>query len=166
MNKRIFLAVLFLAALLSATPFFGIVCAKPIETLSGTAVVDIFSSTTLDARTAGNSDNTILEILITEMWQGDIEGVGKGISIWVSHGWPIPGWTLNIHEKLTFSGATVLGKSGSFTMELIFQESETRSKGYWTILSGTDELANLHGHGILDLSTFPYEYSGQVHFNP
>ena len=166
MNRKILLTVITLTALLSATPFIGMACAKPATNVSGTALVDIFSSTTLDARPAGNSDNMILTISIIEMWQGDIEAVGNGVSIWVSHGWPLPGWKLNIHEKLTFSDATVLGKSGTFTMDLIFQESETGSSGYWTILSGTDELANLHGHGTLDLSTFPYEYSGQVHFSP
>jgi hypothetical protein len=166
MDRKILLTVITLAALLSTTPFMGMACAKPATNVSGTAVVDILSSTTLDVKPAGNSDNTILTISIIEMWQGDIEAVGNGISRWVSHDFPNPGWTLNIHEKLTFNDATVLGKSGSFTMELVFQESETGSSGCWTILRGTGELANLHGHGTLDLSTFPYEYSGQVHFSP
>ena len=163
LKKKILVAVSALAIVLLATPFIGMVCAKPPTTVSGT--IELTSYAVLEARPAGNSDNVILKVDLAEDWHGDIEASGTTVATWIIHNAPLlvnPDAWLNIHEKLTFQTFTVMGKSGTVTMELVI----SKGKGSWTILGGTGELANLHGHGKLTLETTPYTYTGQVHFSP
>lgn len=132
--------------------------------VSGTA--EVTGGVMLTAKPAGNSDNIIATMDIAEDWHGDIEASGTTISTWIVHDGPIIPTNLDlwasVHEKITFQTFTVMGKSGTVTMEVIL----TKSKGTWTILSGTGELANLKGQGKLSLDVMPFTYTGQVHFNP
>ena len=119
----------------------------------------------LDARPAGKSDNVILTVDLAEDWHGDIEASGTTVATWIVHNAPLmtnPDAWLCIHEKLTFQTFTVMGKSGTVTMELVI----SGAKGRWTILGGTGDLANLQGQGKLSLEAMPYSYTGQVHFDP
>jgi len=101
---------------------------------------------------------------LTEDWQGGIKGVSTTLAVWMVHGAIAPGIGrgLNVHEKLAFETATVMGKSGSLLMELNIEAPD----GHWAIIGGTGELANLHGQGTLSLAAMPYSYTGQVHFAP
>jgi len=169
-NRKILLTVLALSVVLLATPYIGMVHAKPSTTVSGTITV-IPSGFPSEEKPAG-SNNMIWTIAITEQWSGDIGGIGgTDESIWVwHHSFPPnvgPDFTINIHEKLTFPDVTVLGSySGSMTMEVVLKVDITGLSGHWTILSGTDGLANLHGQGTISGPTSPYSYTGQVHFGP
>ena len=163
MKRKILLTVLALAAVLLATPYIGMVHAKPSTTVSGTIVLT--SSVPIGGGRAGKSDNLILIMDITEEWDGDIVATGTTQATWIMHNWvdPMGGpdtW-FNVHEKLTLS-ATVLGASGTLTMELNLAGTE----GHWIIIDGTGGLANLRGHGTATLTTVPYSYTGQVHFDP
>ncbi len=60
-----------------------------------------------------------------------------------------------------FFEGTASGYSGTLLFNLVpFGQN---GLGQWTILQGTDELANLHGQG---LSYTDGTYDGQVHFDP
>jgi hypothetical protein len=168
MNRKVLLIVLTLAVVLLATPYIGMAHAKPSTTVSGTiAVLSGFPT----IKPVGGANNEIWIMDLAEEWFGDIAGVGvTPESIWVwHHSFPPmigPDYTINIHEKLTFHDAMVLGESGDLFMEVILKADITGGSGHWTILGGTEGLANLHGQGTLSLSTTPYSYTGQVHFDP
>ena len=78
-----------------------------------------------------------------------------------------PDTTVNIHEKINFESVTVLDKTGSLTLAVCLGGS--KGVFHWTIIDGTEELANLHGNGLYwlyDRDTGLYLYEGQVHFDP
>ena len=136
--------------------------AKPIP-VSGTIILT--SYTMLNAKPSGNSDNVILTMGLTEEWHGDIEASGTTVATWIVKNKPLmtnPDAWLNVHEKLTFQTFTVTGLSGTVTMQLVI----SKTKGSWTILSGTGELANIRGQGKISMETTPYTYTGQIHFDP
>ena len=138
------------------------ICAKSSASVSGT--IELTSAVPVNSRPAGKSGNVILTMDLTEEWHGDIEATGTTMATWIVHNAPLmtnPDAWLNVHEKLTLS-ATVMGESGTLTMEL----SIAGSKGHWTIIGGTGGLANLRGQGTLSLETMPYSYAGQVYFSP
>lgn len=163
MKKKIAFALTLVIALL-VSPFISTAYAKP-QVVSGIIVVT--ETGIPDFRQSGQSDNTVLKFDFTEAWSGDINGVGSGVTTWISHGIPLvtPGWAINTYEKLEFS-AEIQGKTGTFVMQIVLFSDETGGTGQWTIQSGTGDLANLHGQGTISLSTIPYSYTGQVHFNP
>jgi len=166
-NRKILLTLLALVAVLLVAPYVSVVNAKPPTEVSGIAEVDPLNTFPLDVLPAGKSDNTIMKLQVTEEWTGDINGVGVSTdSRWVIHNFVPPAggpdtW-VNIYETLTFDDAEVLGQYGSLVMKVVINGGI----GQWTILSGTDGLANLHGQGKLLLTTDPYSYIGQVHFAP
>lgn len=131
--------------------------------------ITVISSGPPDLKFAGKSENAVVKFSINDGWTGSIEGVGTGLSTWNCHGIPqvTPGWSINIYEKIVFSDAKVQGQLGSLTMEVNLYSDVDGTSGHWTIIGGTDELANLHGQGtILQVAPYAYTYSGQVHFDP
>jgi hypothetical protein len=166
MNRKILMTVLALSVVLFAAPYVGMVYAKPPTTVSGT-ITTVPEVPVMANR--GKSDNAVLTFdPFIETWFGDISADVSGVSVWEFHGNPVTStdWTINIHEKFTFSNAVFMGKSGTLYMALNLVASLTGGTGHWTIIGGTGELANLHGHGTISLSTYPYTYTGQVHFDP
>jgi len=122
-------------------------------------------------RPAGN--NCILEFDGTYTYTGPLEGASVGHFKIVSHGpcgpnGPVPyGYHETIHVRGTFNGE-VVGIPGTFD----FIETPTNwpadsdKAGYTShmvILSGTGDLANLHG--MLDISD-DGGYSARIHFDP
>lgn len=82
--------------------------------------------------------------------------------------WPPYDW--NWHIVRTFTGS-VNGKEGTFVMYLETKGSHPGSpgtmKGTWVIISGTDELANLHGQGTwTNKATQRLSYEGKINFSP
>ena len=71
----------------------------------------------------------------------------------------------------TFTG-TVLGYAGTLVMRLesrgtLPATTPYTTMGTWVIISGTGELANLHGQGTWwNLGLGQFEYEGQIHFDP
>ena len=138
--------------------------ATPSTSVSGT--ITLLGVDVLGASLAGKSDNLKVTTSITVMWAGDIAGTTTYESTWMVHDFvPPAGGTPNIHEIIFFPTVTVLGKSGSLTLEVNLGGSKGVFR--WNILSGTDELVNLHGNGIYYLTGgIMYAYEGQVHFDP
>lgn len=158
MNRKILLTFLALSVVLLVTPYIGMVYATSSTTVSGNIV--LVGVIPVEVITKGKSDNQVMIMDLTEDWQGGIEGISTTLAVWMIHGGYETG--LNVHEKLAFETATVMGKSGSLLLELNIKAPD----GHWTIIGGTDELANLHGQGTLSLAAMPYTYEGQVHFDP
>ncbi len=127
-------------------------------------------------RPAGN--NCIVEVDLTYTWHGDMEGSTAGHYRIVLHGpcgpeGPEPyRYHETLHGKGTFTGM-VNGRAGSFDFNYVGKNwpadpGELALTSRFFILSGTGELANLHGR--LDgwwIKAEPFSsYSGQVHFDP
>ena len=163
MKKKIIAGfVSLLVVVVLALPMSVAYATKP-TTVSGNIILTYYD--VLEATPAGKSDNVMLQVYIEEEWDGGIMATGTTFASWIVHNAPLmtnPDAWLNVHEKLTFQTATVLGATGTLTMEL----NIAGTKGHWTIIGGTDGLVNLHGQGTLDLTTTPYSYSGKVHFDP
>jgi hypothetical protein len=117
-------------------------------------------------RQAGNSDNTIMVLSGgIFVWTGGIAGPCSWEGRWVIHslGDPLKEAT-NTVGYYTIE-ATVDGKQGTLVIEA---KANTNSPHHpnWVIISGTGELANLHGQGTFTGSFPVWNYVGQVHFDP
>jgi hypothetical protein len=160
--------VLALGMTLVLSMFMSIAFASTPETVNFTSTQTF---TYLSAMRAGESDNVILDVIVTATWVGDIAGTSTSDSRWVLHYLPTPGavGTNNLHGVNTVS-ATVDGKSGTLIILLTASRSPNDDAAYgtWVILSGTDDLANLHGHGTTGPSGTPgvSAYTGQIHWDP
>ena len=129
-------------------------------------------------------DNLFLDAIDTATWTGDFEGTSTEEYVVVlyrtSGGLDIldPAFTFDqgfYRGTATFTGE-VQGREG--TLEILFEGRSPGSladwTGTWRILSGTGELANLHGTGIFYNNTDQYgnkipcdiHYEGQIHFDP
>ena len=165
MNSKALLIVLALAvALLAATP---LVNATPSTPVSGTITITGFAP--LGMAPKGKSDNVVVAGMMSVMWEGDIAGSTTYKALMMLHNFVPPtggpDTTMNIHERIVFQTVTVLGKSGSLTLEVNFGGSKEEFR--WTITGGTGDLVNLHGNGIYYLDEAPmYAYGGEVHFDP
>jgi hypothetical protein len=71
----------------------------------------------------------------------------------------------NLVDRLTVS-TSVDGKSGTLTMLLVGRAAPPGDywTGYWTILSGTDDLATISGHGTWWTVGDGYDFAGEVEF--
>jgi hypothetical protein len=66
--------------------------------------------------------------------------------------------------NLTFTG-TVNGQSGTLEMRIVGRADDFSDwLGTWVILSGTNELENLHGQGTWYGAPGNLEYEGNIHF--
>ena len=167
MKKKILvIAVVLMAVAMLATPLVGMVYAKPPTYVSGEQAVTGYTPIADDYK--GKSDNHVSIEMLQVAWTGHIEGVAEYIGILMIHGEGVP---INIHEKLHFDEVTVLGMTGSLTMQVSANLARGQDVFRWTIIDGTDGLAKVHGHGTywLHLPSLPdviYYYEGEVHFDP
>jgi len=87
--------------------------------------------------------NTFLYATEWETWEGDFEGTAEAVfrvGIFSSGFW-------NVWLRSEFTG-TVDGKSGTLVIQLVGKKPLDEDwHGQWVIISGTGELANLHGRG-------------------
>jgi hypothetical protein len=138
------------------------VAAAPPTSASGTFTVT--SLTFNSTRDAGG--NTIVHATFTESWTGTFTGTTVGTSIIILHA---DGSGLSPATQ-TFTGS-VNGASGTLTFSGVLLGTASGSlRGPQTILSGTGELANLHGVlnqvGTLGDTGPVGTYTGQIHFDP
>ena len=168
LNRKIVFAVLALTAVLLAVPYIGIVHAKPSTAVSGAIIVTGYVP--LEILPKGESGNVVMKGMLTVMFVGDIAGSTNYEAFWMIRNDGGTATGANMHEKITFETATVLGKSGSLIIEANMGSNRPPDAvWHWTILGGTGELANLHGYGTWapenpgDIVEF---YEGQVHFDP
>jgi hypothetical protein len=108
-------------------------------------------------------------------WTGGISGTTHGHQNIISHGWnglPPPASTIewsNVNIESFMASALVDGKTGSLTLHFVGKGyADGTNVGTWKIMSGTGDLANLHGQGSWWKAPADLEssYEGQVHFDP
>ena len=181
--KRI-LTFLTLAVVMLALPMSAVYASEPIH-VSGTTGFDptILTDAYAGAKQAGK--NVILEVEIVDHWIGTITGDSDpSKASFVVRNWagppgeggcphPLgfcPDTQATAHMKLYFPTATVTVPdgiyTGSLTMELSILATGFELGGHWTILYGTDQLKNLHGHGTVTINSGGHSYEGQIHFDP
>jgi hypothetical protein len=167
-NRKILLTALTLAAVLLATPYIGMVQAKQSTTVSGAVIITGYEL--LEILPKGESGNVIMKVRLTAMFVGDIAGTAHYEAFWMIRNNIGSVTGANMHEIITFDTVSVLGKFGSLTIEANMGSNRPSDEvWHWTILGGTEELANLQGHGTWapeapgDIVEF---YDGQIHFDP
>jgi hypothetical protein len=170
MNRRILsLALVALIALLVITvPAFASTATDVSGTMGWAG-----EPTNFEERTAG--DNCIMEMDLPYWFDGDMQGFASFHFRIVSHGACPAGpfqYSENLKARGTFVGS-VGDKAGSLDLKFVSTAwsadlGESALVGKIFILSGTEELANLHG--VLDVSYImgdDYDsYTGQFHFDP
>jgi hypothetical protein len=166
-NKKIFgVFISLLAVAILVTPLLGIAYAKKPEFVSGNQVVT--GGVPISEVLKGKSHNVLSVAELTVSWTGQIEGVAVYEGTLMIHSMdPV---AINVHEKIHFDEVTVLGKEGSLTLQVCANLGRGVDAGFrWTVIDGTDELANLHGRGtywLADPINGIYDYEGYVHFDP
>ena len=166
MKKILGIAVVLMTVAVLVTPLLGIAYAKKPEFVSGNQVVT--GGVPISEVLKGKSHNVLSMAMLTVEWTGDIAGVAEYEGILMIHSMdPV---AINIHEKIHFEDVTVRGKSGSLTLQVCANLGRGVDAGFrWTVIDGTDELANLHGSGtywLVDPVNGIYDYVGYVHFDP
>lgn len=136
--------------------------ASPPTSASGTFTTT--SATFNSIRSAGG--NTIIDLTATVSYSGTFNGTSivQGTLIFHADG------SANFHDTETFTG-TVNGVSGTVTFNLTGGSTpEGLYHGTEVIVSGTGDLANLHGV-LRQVGTVPAPigpagtYTGQIHFD-
>ena len=118
---------------------------------------------TVETKSAGN--NGFLHLHGTGYFIGSISGPFTSEAYWRAHKVGTPDQWSNGHVVITISPAKIGVKTGSLV--LMFN-GILGGDGIWVIISGTGELANLHGQGTFSSTGgFPQiAYEGQIHFDP
>jgi hypothetical protein len=163
-KKMLVVFVALMAVAMLATPLVGMVYAKKPTFVSGTQMMTGYIP--IGDVPKGKSDNVLSTATLFVTWSGDIAGDTSYEGVLMVHSMdPV---AINIHERIYFETVTVLGKSGSLTLQVSANLGRGQDVFRWTIIDGTGELANVYGNGIyyLDLATGIYYYEGQVHFDP
>ena len=123
-----------------------------------------YTPSIVDSRTAGG--NTFYNTTEVATWTGDFVGNSTEAGRVVVHSSGM--WSFN--ARSSFQG-TVNGKAGTLEMLLVGKRADENSvwAGQWNIISGTGELANLHGQGTWEGPGFPIsgiDFWGKIHFDP
>ncbi|MBN1811945.1 MAG: DUF3224 domain-containing protein [Anaerolineae bacterium] len=133
----------------------------------------VYVPAVVSLRQAG--DNLFLEATDTATWTGAFVGTSTEEYVVVLHGatgvFGTPDFGFekaNYKGTVTFTGE-VEGKTG--TVEILFVGKSPGDladwTGTWRIISGTGELANLHGTGVFwNNAIMDIHYEGQIHFDP
>jgi hypothetical protein len=118
-----------------------------------------------EIREAGKSDNQIWEFVMPQVWVGGILGTGLLEARYVVHNFDDAEFWVNVLGLITLTG-TVADVPGTVTIK--FSSVSSRG-GHWRIISGTGELANVHGQGtvwVIDSENLVIGYEGVIHFHP
>jgi hypothetical protein len=159
-RMKALIPVLALLMLFAVTPAISVVHATPPIAATGTVTAGTFTPT--GARTADG--NTFLTgTFDKDVFSGTFSGTAPNVLRLVLN----PSG-LNVQLFFTFTG-TVNGKSGTCIIK--FQGNGEGIgmpiKGKWVILSGTGDLANLHGElSVEGIAGVVLTYKGQIHFDP
>jgi hypothetical protein len=107
---------------------------------------------------------------VGDYFLGDFLGTSTEVYDFVMHGASAP----YVYEKgfykgtVTFTGTVKEERTG--TMEILFVGKSPGDvmvwSGTWRIISGTGELANIHGNGVWGSSELGVHYQGKIHFEP
>ncbi len=138
--------------------------AAAIPPTPATGTVTVVGFTFTDVRNA--KDNTIIDFTQNTNSIGTFAGTTEDVGTIILQ----PSGDFNFKIRSTFTG-TVDGKSGTLVFEVVGKGEGGIPGGtvrsHFVILSGTGDLANLHGQGNLEgTSGVNATYSGQIHFDP
>jgi hypothetical protein len=166
MNKKVLgiTGLLMVVAMLAATS--SMVYAEKSTSVSGSWTITFG---TFVGRPVADGDIIIRTDQDTIMLTGDILGTETGTydRMFLIHNY-LSGpsfWKVTEHGLITIE-ATVDGMSGTLYIKTA-SNSQKAVDGVWTIVGGTEGLANLHGQGTFNhISQVEFEYEGQVHFDP
>ena len=133
----------------------------------------VYVPTLVSLKQAG--DNLFIEATATETWTGAFEGTATEEYVGAMHGctgvFGTPDFAFEVgfyKGTVTFTGE-VDGRAGTVEILLVGKSPGDMSDwtGTWRIISGTGELANLHGSGVF-WSNAPMDihYEGQIHLDP
>jgi hypothetical protein len=164
--KKVLVALLLVLLVLPA-----VVHAGPPSDVEGDFV---YVPTVLSLRQAG--DNLFMEAMATATWTGAFAGTStEDEYVVVLHGttgvFGTPDFAFEkgfYWDIVTLTGE-VQGRAG--TIDILFVGKSPGDladwTGTWRIISGTGELANLHGNGVFwNNAPMDIHYEGQIHFEP
>jgi hypothetical protein len=119
-----------------------------------------------------NRRHYFFEATEDEVWEGSFEGTA--VSYFRVTWFNAPSGPLKVWLRGTFTGIVHYGemdKEGTMVIQLVgWKQPEEDWYGRWVILSGTEELANLHGRGTWWGPGFgdpgpDISYEGHIHFD-
>ena len=165
MIKKVLMAALLVCMVLPVAVYAG----PPVDVAGDFVYIPAI----VDLRQAG--DNLFIDATDTSTWTGAFEGTSTEEYVAVLHGstgvFGTPDFAFKegfYKGTVTFTGE-VQGRTG--TLEILFVGKCPGDladwTGTWRILSGTGELANLHGTGVFwNNAIMDIHYEGQIHFEP
>lgn len=130
--------------------------------VNATGTITVVSFTPTGAKTAGRY--TILTGTFIHSYAGNFVGTDVAPVTIIVH----PSGAFDFYLLSMFTGA-VNGKSGTMTILFVGKAEGfgMAAKGLWIILSGTGDLANLHGQGRFEgIAGAGGTYTGRIHFGP
>ncbi len=162
MNKKITILVasLTVAAILAST--FSFAYATKPTSITGTWT---FSDTnTIDQKFVSDGSTEFRTVTDNIILSGGITGTGTSQRSLTIHDIGPNFWVTS--QSLFTVKAVVDGKEGTLYIKAV-GNSHSSPDGEWRIISGTDDLANLHGQGTFShISPIAFNYAGQIHFDP
>lgn len=150
--------VTFMVAAVSAFSMTGVAAEESLA-VEGNMVWDLSTLEVIRSVSAGG--NTMLWGTTTVYVTGDFAGTAT--DTWKETLFRTG--ALNLVDVLTVT-TSVDEKSGTLTMLLVGRAAPPGDywTGHWTILSGTDELTTISGHGTWWTGEAGYDFSGEVEF--
>jgi len=159
MRKKLSALLVCLVALLPIL-MIPAVQATPPELASGSRIYEI---THIEiTKVAGG--NTFMRVQEKGTWTGTFEGRARARFEVIVH----PAGFVTLQGQINFEG-TVDGKEGTLVIKFVGKKTGEPLlwHGTWVILSGTGDLAYLHGQGTWGgLGSGYLDYSGKIHFDP
>jgi len=157
--RRFLLPLMIVGALLLPS---GIALATPPTLSSGT-----YQDWTMEVTSIRYADgNTFLTIIKEGQLSGTAEGqITETINV-------VVGEHMNTFHGIQICDPCIVGgRSGTYVARFDGKGVDGHDRGHWVYLSGTGDLANLHGHGTLEGYAAPDgtssgTYSGEYHFDP
>jgi hypothetical protein len=182
-SRRIILIVLALGAVLLATPYIGMVHAKPPTDVLFFVPMEGFGIGPSEVRNAGNSNNWISYGSTFGFLEGDIEGSMTAEARWIWHfedEWVGPEedplmltvpHSSNGGSVLTVYPEEVMGIAVTGTLILKFVTRGNEFLGTWVIYGGTGDLKGITGQGTWYMDPLyglfgGQAFEGQIHINP
>ena len=182
MNRKILLIILALTAVLLATPYIGMVHAKPPTDVLFYVPMEGFGGTG-EVRQVGNSNNWISYASTFGFLEGDIEGSMTAEAHWIWHfedEWVGPEedpYMLTVPHSsnggsvLTVDPDTVMENSVTGTLTLKFVTRGNEFAGTWVIKGGTGDLKGITGQGTWYIDPEyglmgGQAFEGKIHFDP
>lgn len=164
-KKVLVIAVALMAVAMLALPMCTVCAKNNLKFIHVQGDMMVTAQGTLEFTPAGESSNQILVVTGNTMtWTGGIAGDADASGHFLAHNFGTPDAYSTARNIHTFTDAVVDGKQGDMTIITV----GSYNQGHWRILSGTGELAGIHGEGTVWPIVAPayWGYEGTVHFDP